>query len=152
MTSERAGAASSVALRRFHTTYSATTVLPLDVGALTRTPRDCSSLAIASRWKSSSANGNVAWYALISASTSRRRLPMTSYMQDFEVRPGDQSAVSMVVDEPQHLLAHLIDVFRLSADAGCADDGRLPEIEITDLGHGDVERRPDPRGQRPHDL
>src|SRR5437870_6574225 len=104
-----AATGSPAPLRRFQMTYSATTVLPLEVGALTSTPRDCSSLMIASRWKSSRRKGSVAWYPAISASTSSWRLPITSYMEQLEARPGDQ-CLAVVVDEAKHLLAHLVGV------------------------------------------
>jgi hypothetical protein len=45
--------------------YSATTVLPLDVGAETRRPLLASSFSAASTWKGSSGQGSDAWNSAI---------------------------------------------------------------------------------------
>src|SRR6266571_7835792 len=45
------------------TAYSATTVLPLEVGVLTSTPIPASSFSAASTWKASIGHGSVAWKA-----------------------------------------------------------------------------------------
>src|SRR5439155_14092269 len=50
------------------TAYSATTVLPLEVGALTSTPRFCSSCWAASRWKASRGQGRLASNSLMTSS------------------------------------------------------------------------------------
>src|SRR5438477_7003630 len=132
-------------------TYSATTVLPLDVGALTSTPRDRSSLTMAWRWKPSRRKGRVAWYPAISASTSSGRPPFPSYMEQFEARPGDQR-LAVIVDEAKHLLAHLVGMAAVRADADHTDDRGLPEILVAHLGDGHVEGLAQAGGQRAQHL
>ena len=59
-----------------HTAYSATTVLPLLVGALTSTPRWVSSFCSASTWKSSREKGRVAANASTRGSPAAARAGM----------------------------------------------------------------------------
>src|SRR4029077_10955201 len=131
------------AARARQITYSATTVLPLLVGALTSTPRLASSRCSASTWKSSRRKGRVASKAATRSSVggAARRLTGRSQVEELEARLGDQR-LPLVLDVAQHLLADLVGVAAVAADAGDPQGGQLPGVLVVDLGDGDVEGPP----------
>src|SRR5437588_2082320 len=141
------------AARARQITYSATTVLPLLVGALTSTPRRLSRLCSASTWKSSRRKGRVASKAATRSSTggAARRLIRGSQVEELEARLGDQR-LPLVLDVAQHLLTDLVGVAAVTADAGDPQGGQLPGVLVVDLGDGDVEGAPHPLDHRADHL
>src|SRR5216683_6916652 len=126
--------------------YSATTVLPLDVGALTRTPpTPVSSLSIASPWNGSSLKGRVA-----SKSSTRGSTAFKSHQLSRHV--GDPRPVRVRLDIPESGSQHLVGVPAVGADAGDGELGQLPAVALADLGGRHLELRPDAAQQAAHDL
>src|ERR1700730_8741451 len=99
--------------------YSATTVLPLEVGALTRTPpRPASSFSIASRWNASSSNGSVAsnWSTSEAAIIDGALRAPGSYADERRRHVGDPGAVAVRLDVGQNVGQNLVGMAAVGAD------------------------------------